>query len=71
VFVCIRGLADGRHARATAAAAAAGVTALIWTNADSGTYARLLGALVVLDLLLVALQPLLARLTPPGARTGT
>ena len=48
----------------TAALAAAAVTALIWTEPDDVLYARLLGALVVLDLLLVALQPVLARARP-------
>jgi hypothetical protein len=49
---------------ATAAATGAAGTALLWTQPGSGTYPRLLGALVVLDLLLVALQPLLARARP-------
>ena len=35
-----------------------------WAQFDSPGYARLLGATVVLDVLLVALQPLLARLQP-------
>ncbi|MGD0712908.1 MAG: hypothetical protein ABSB24_01810 [Gaiellaceae bacterium] len=38
---------------------------LIWTQ-PSGLYPRLFGALVVLDLLLVALQPILARARPAG-----
>ena len=45
--------------------AAFGVT-LLWVAPDSGDPARFLGALLVLDLLLVALQPLLAR-----ARAGS
>jgi len=51
---------------ATGALAAAGGTALLWTQPDGGTYPRLFGALVVLDLLLVALQPVLARARPAG-----
>jgi hypothetical protein len=46
---------------ATAGLAAAAGAALIWTDPHSPTYPRLFGALVVLDLLLVALQPVLAR----------
>ena len=38
---------------------------LIWAQ-PSGLYPRLFGALVVLDLLLVALQPILARARPAG-----
>jgi hypothetical protein len=40
--------------------------ALLWVEPDGGRAARLFGALLVLDLLLVALQPLLAR-----ARAGS
>ena len=36
-------------------------TVLIWAEIDSERYGRLLGALLVLDVLLVALQPILAR----------
>jgi hypothetical protein len=43
---------------------AATVAAMIWT--ESGGIARFIGALVVLDLLSVALQPVLARLHNPG-----
>lgn len=49
---------------ATVALAAAAVTALVWAEPNDVVYARLLGALVVLDLLLVALQPVLARARP-------
>jgi hypothetical protein len=45
--------------------AGVGVT-LVWVEPDGGTAARLFGALLVLDLLLVALQPILAR-----ARAGS
>jgi hypothetical protein len=48
----------------TAAVAGAAGTAMIWAEPHGGTYPRLLGALVVLDLLLVALQPILARARP-------
>lgn len=41
--------------------AAAAAIALIWTLPDDPLYPRLFGALVVLDLLVVALQPVLAR----------
>jgi hypothetical protein len=36
-------------------------TTLLWAEIDSERYGRVLGALVVLDVLLVALQPILAR----------
>jgi hypothetical protein len=55
----------------TATAAAGAAVALLWTQPSSSVYARLLGVLVVLDLLLVALQPLAAALAigpPRGAR---
>jgi nicotinamide mononucleotide (NMN) deamidase PncC len=42
----------------TATIAAGAAVALLWTQPSSSVYARVLGALVVLDLLLVALQPL-------------
>jgi hypothetical protein len=45
---------------------ACGVT-LLWAGTDSQRGARLLGALLVLDLLLVALQPVLARAHAGGA----
>jgi hypothetical protein len=44
--------------------AAATGAALIWANPHDATYPRLFGALVVLDLLLVSLQPVLARARP-------
>jgi len=50
----------------TAFVAASLFAAFIWTE-PSGLYPRLFGALVVLDLLLVALQPILARARPAGA----
>jgi hypothetical protein len=55
----------------TAAAVAGAAIALLWTQPSASLYARLLAALVVLDLLLVALQPLTSALasgTPPGVR---
>ncbi|MGZ4418229.1 MAG: hypothetical protein ACXVRV_08640 [Gaiellaceae bacterium] len=52
---------------ALAAAVAAMVTTLIWVQIDGGSYARLLASLAVLDLLAVALQPILARVRPVGA----
>ena len=39
---------------------------MLWANPNGGLYPRLFGALVVLDLLLVALQPILARARPVG-----
>jgi 4-amino-4-deoxy-L-arabinose transferase-like glycosyltransferase len=50
----------------TGALAAVAATALLWAQPHAGTYPRLLGALVVLDLALVALQPVLARARPAG-----
>ena len=41
--------------------AAVMATAAVWTETERGGYLRLLGAVVVLDVLLVALQPLLMR----------
>ena len=41
-------------------------SAMLWANSDGGLYPRLFGALVILDLLLVALQPILARARPVG-----
>jgi hypothetical protein len=43
---------------------AAMLTALLWAGIDSERYGRAFGALVVLNVLLVALQPLLARMHP-------
>ncbi len=50
----------------TGALAAVAASALLWAQPHAGTYPRLLGALVVLDLALVALQPVLARARPAG-----
>lgn len=47
-----------------AAAAAATAVTLLWTTPHGPLYPRLLGALVVVDLLTVALQPVLARARP-------
>ena len=47
-----------------AAVGAAVATALLWANPHNAVYPRLLGALVILDLLVVALQPVLARARP-------
>jgi hypothetical protein len=49
---------------ATVTLAAGAGTALVWAQPSGATYPRFLGALVVLDLLLVALQPVLARARP-------
>jgi len=49
----------------TVLVAASLFAALIWTQ-PNGLYPRLFGALVVLNLLLVALQPILARARPAG-----
>ena len=46
----------------TAALAAGAAVTLLWAQPSGAVYARLLGALVVLDLLLVALQPIAAAL---------
>jgi MFS family permease len=40
------------------------LTTLVWAEIDSERYGRALGALLVLDVLLVALQPILARVRP-------
>ena len=45
---------------------AAMVAASVWAEIDREGYARVLGALAVLDVLLVALQPILARARPAG-----
>lgn len=42
-------------------------TTLLWAEIDSERYGRVVGALVVLDVLLVALQPILARVRPLAA----
>jgi len=58
----------------TATIAAGVAVVLLWTQPSVNLYARLLGALVVLDLLLVALQPLTAALAsdqPHRVGTGT
>ena len=49
---------------ATDAALAALIVTLIWSQVDSTAYARALGSVAVLDVLLVGLQPLLARIRP-------
>ncbi len=49
---------------ALAAVVAAMFTALVWAEPDSEGYARVFAALIVLDVLLVALQPILARARP-------
>jgi len=54
----------------TATIAAAAAVALLWTQPDASVYPRLLGALVVLDLLLVALQPVTAALASGPPHTG-
>ena len=41
------------------------VVVLTWARIDSPGYGRVLGSFLVLDVLLVSLQPLLARLRPP------
>jgi hypothetical protein len=52
----------------TVALAAGTAVMLLWTQPSASLYARVLGALVVLDLLLVALQPVTAGLGPGSAR---
>jgi hypothetical protein len=47
-----------------AAVAAAMFTVVVWAEIDSERYARVLAAVVVLDILAVALQPTLARARP-------
>jgi hypothetical protein len=44
---------------------AAALTAVVWAEISSPTLGRAVGALLVLDVLLVALQPILARARPP------
>jgi hypothetical protein len=48
-----------------AGVAAGAATALLWADPQNQLYPRLFGALVVLDLLVVALQPVLARARTP------
>jgi hypothetical protein len=50
-----------------AVTACALLSALIWGDGDGGVLARVAATLVVLDVLAVALQPLLARARPPTA----
>ena len=50
----------------TGVLAAAAGTAFVWGGLQGGDSARLIGALVVLDLALVALQPVLVRARPGG-----
>jgi hypothetical protein len=54
----------------TATLAAGGAVALIWTQPSTGFYPRLLAALVVLDLLLVALQPLTGAISAGRRHAG-
>lgn len=54
----------------TATLAAGGAVALLWTQPSASVYPRLLGALVVLDLLLVALQPVTAAIASGPPRAG-
>ena len=51
---------------ASGAVVATLVVVLTWARIDSPGYGRVLGSFLVLDVLLVALQPLLARLRPPA-----
>ena len=55
----------------TAAAAAGAAVTLVWAQPSGSFYARLVGVLVVLDLLFVALQPLLVRAGATGGGRGT
>jgi hypothetical protein len=52
---------------ALAVVVAAMFTTLLWAQIERESYVRVLAALVVLDLLSVALQPILARIRPVGA----
>jgi hypothetical protein len=54
----------------TATFAATAAVTLLWTEPSASVYARLLGALVVLDLLLVALQPVTAAIASSPPRSG-
>jgi hypothetical protein len=49
----------------TATITSSAAVVLIWTQAGEGIYGRLIAALLILDLLLVALQPISAALTRP------
>lgn len=49
----------------TAAIASSAGVLLIWTQPGEGVYGRLIAALVILDLLLVALQPISAAVAKP------
>jgi hypothetical protein len=53
---------------ATGAALALFASVLFWASPDSSLWPRLAGALLVLDVLLVALQPVLARAATDGGR---
>jgi len=53
---------------ALATAATAVLSYLVWSDAGDGLAPRVLGALVVLDLLAAALQPILARARAAGVR---
>jgi hypothetical protein len=50
----------------TVLVAATAFAVFIWIQPEGSLFPRLFGALIVLDLLLVALQPLLARARPEG-----
>ena len=54
----------------TAVVAASLFAVLVWTQPNGSLAPRLLGSLVVLDLLLVALQPILARAATPASGSG-
>ena len=54
---------------ATAVLLVALLTTLLWAQPDNAFWSRLAGALAVLDVLLVALQPVLSRAQPPPARS--
>jgi hypothetical protein len=54
----------------TVTLAAVAAVALLWAQPSASVYPRLLGALVVLDLLLVALQPVTAALASGPPRSG-
>lgn len=66
-----RGKSDPRTVRTFFGASSALVvllalmfTVMLWTDTDSERFGRVIGALIVLDILLVALQPILARARP-------
>lgn len=54
---------------ATAALLVALLIGLVWTNPDNAFWPRLAGVFAVLDVLLVALQPVLSRARPPRGLT--